>query len=65
MHFNDYDPDKSSDLGFYDDGHDHTDDLGWKFGPYRPLHPIREGFTLGVAATIVVGVLIWLIYEML
>jgi hypothetical protein len=42
------------DQQYYDDNHDH--------GPYNPLHPIREGFTMGVCATIVVGMIIWLLY---
>jgi hypothetical protein len=49
----------------YDDDHDHSDGLGSKFGPYRPLHPIREGFTMGVCVTVVLGIIVWLLYKVL
>lgn len=30
----------------------------------EPLHPIREGFTMGVCFTVTVGLIIWLIAKL-
>jgi hypothetical protein len=62
-HFSTYDPDAP--FGHYDDDHDHSDGRGVRLGlgPYRPLHPFREGFTMGICLTVVVGFIIWLLYK--
>jgi hypothetical protein len=39
------------------------DDGGSELGPYRPLHPMLEGFTMGIAFTLAVEVMVWLIYK--
>lgn len=34
-------------------------------GPFHTEHPFREGFTMGVFATVVVGVILWIMTRVL
>ena len=33
----------------------------YNYGEYTPKHPFREGFTMGIAFSMFVGIVVWLL----
>lgn len=45
-------------------GDDDDDNDDWEPSPYQPLYPFREGFTVGVCFTLVLGIIVWLVMQL-
>lgn len=61
-HFHDMDPFEPYNRDHYDDHDVDHGEINTRsgLGPYRPMYPIREGFTMGVMFMLVLGLVIWL-----